>query len=787
MKNAPPSCLRHHLASVATWLIVTCATYATPILITGPGSYSQNFDTLANSGTTNAWADDGTIAGWFSQRSGTGTTYAAGTGSGTGGGLYSFGSATSIERALGTIGSNNAAAGSFAHGILLQNTSGESVTINSLAYVGEEWRNGGVTSAQVVTLWYQVSGSAITSLTPASNTAWTALSSGDFSSPVNTATAGGLDGNAAENRTAISINPNIDVPNGSYVMIRWSDPDHSGSDHGLAIDDVAIDWIASATPGLGLSTSPGNFVENAGAGASIGSVTIPAALGTDLSVNLSSSDTTESTVPDSVTIIAGTTSATFPINAVDDFFADGTQSVTISASASGYISAQTGVSVENDTDTPINVSVLPSSLAENAGTGAATGTVTIAENVTSDLTINLSSNDTTEATVSATAIILAGTNSVTFAVDAVDDSDVDGTRNVNIGASSTGYSSGSVVIQVTDFGDTAPPATLSPGAIAFTGFNADGNDDFSFVALSTIAETDSILFTDNPWNGGIVGSGGLFSGSEGVIKWTAPSGGVAAGTIVTISSASTSGRTTNLGTATGVSGLFNLGSSGDTLYAYQGATFTPTGFLAAIATTNADSIIGTGLSASHVIYLASNIDIAAYTGSRSSQSTFAGYLTLLGDTANNWITQDGTGDQGIDTTAPDVPFFTTAFTLATGGSYASWTSTNSTSQAINQDHDGDGVPNGVEYFLGGNTVTASFTALPAVVNTAGTLSITWTKAADYTGTYGTDFVVETSSTLAAGSWTAETLGVNVVITGNSVKYTFPAGSKDFARLKVTGP
>ena len=57
---------------------------------------------------------------------------------------------------------------------------------------------------------------------------------------------------------------------------------------------------------------------------------------------------------------------------------------------------------------------------------------------------------------------------------------------------------------------------------------------------------------------------------------------------------------------------------------------------------------------------------------------------------------------------------------------------------------------------------------------AGVLSVTWPKAASYTGTYGTDFVVETSDTLS-GTWTPETLGGSVIITGNSVKFTFPAG------------
>jgi hypothetical protein len=126
-------------------------------------------------------------------------------------------------------------------------------------------------------------------------------------------------------------------------------------------------------------------------------------------------------------------------------------------------------------------------------------------------------------------------------------------------------------------------------------------------------------------------------------------------------------------------------------------------------------------------------------------------------------------------------------TSATTG-FAGWQSANGTSGAINEDHDHDGVSNGIEWFLGGNTDTTGFTALPGVSNTGGALSVTWTKDAGYPGSYGTDFRVETSPTLT-GPWTAESSPGNVTITGNDVKYTFPSplGDKNFARLKVTGP
>ena len=125
--------------------------------------------------------------------------------------------------------------------------------------------------------------------------------------------------------------------------------------------------------------------------------------------------------------------------------------------------------------------------------------------------------------------------------------------------------------------------------------------------------------------------------------------------------------------------------------------------------------------------------------------------------------------------------------------FAAWQTANSTAGALDEDHDDDGVSNGIEYFIGGTTLpaanTTGFTALPSV--TPGSpLTVTWTKAATYTGTYGTHFRVETSETLS-GAWNPVSEGVGadtVQISGNNITYTYPAGpAKKFARLVVTGP
>ena len=215
--------------------------------MTTTGSHTQNFNALATSGSTNAWTDNSTIANWYSQRTGTGTTYTADAGSGTAGTLYSYGTGTAAERALGTIGSSNAAAGSFAHGVLLRNTSGNAITDIKVTYTLEQWRKSGVTTAQDITFYYKISSSTITSLNPNVNTGWTQVTGLTLSSPINTATAAALDGNAAANKvtaTNVAI-PTLSLANNDYIMLKWEDPDHTGTDHGLSIDDVTINWTVT--------------------------------------------------------------------------------------------------------------------------------------------------------------------------------------------------------------------------------------------------------------------------------------------------------------------------------------------------------------------------------------------------------------------------------------------------------------------------------------------------------------------------------------------------------------
>ncbi|MGJ8644687.1 MAG: choice-of-anchor Q domain-containing protein [Luteolibacter sp.] len=204
----------------------------------------------------------------------------------------------------------------------------------------------------------------------------------------------------------------------------------------------------------------------------------------ELTVNLLSDDATEATVPSTVSILAGQASATFTLTAVDDAILDGTQSVNITASASGFIDGSGTLNVLDDEASTLTLSILATSISENGGNTSVT--VTRSTNPTSELTVNLFSDDVTEATVPATVSILAGQASATFTLTAVDDAILDGTQSVNITATSTGFTDGTGLLDVTD--DDVATLTL---AIADPSISENGGS--STVTVSRNTDTTSAL------------------------------------------------------------------------------------------------------------------------------------------------------------------------------------------------------------------------------------------------------------------------------------------------------
>src|SRR5262245_24589035 len=214
--------------------------------------YTQSFDTLPASGSA-TWTNDSTITGWYHARTGTGTTIVANNGSSNAGNLYSYGTGTATDRALGSIGSGNAAIGNLFWGVRLTNNTGSTITSLDISYTGEQWRNSAA-AAQTVAFSYLVGSPSVTGSLAEFQSAGVAVPALDFVSPITGGAAGALDGNLAANRVTLTQSiTGLSIPNGTDVMLRWADPDHTGADHGLSIDDFSVTPQGSVLPTLNIS------------------------------------------------------------------------------------------------------------------------------------------------------------------------------------------------------------------------------------------------------------------------------------------------------------------------------------------------------------------------------------------------------------------------------------------------------------------------------------------------------------------------------------------------------
>lgn len=164
---------------------------------------------------------------------------------------------------------------------------------------------------------------------------------------------------------------------------------------------------------------------------------------------------------------------------------------------------------------------------------------------------------------------------------------------------------------------------INPGDIALIGIYTDAPDKTAFVALANLPAGTTINFTDEGWK-----SSGSFRSGENHFSWTAPSGGIAAGTVVSLD-------------------MSDLSNSGDQVIAYTGSSSNPT-FIFALnndgtnwasdATSNNNSALPTGLTNGGNAIALDEKDNAAYTGITSGTAS-----ALLAAIANksNWTGSDG--------------------------------------------------------------------------------------------------------------------------------------------------
>ncbi len=150
---------------------------------------------------------------------------------------------------------------------------------------------------------------------------------------------------------------------------------HGGYANASGGNNIGSPGVTGLTFGSGpsitltLDITPSSFSESASNPAATATVSRATSGTTDLVVNLSSSDTTEATVPSTITIPANQTSATFQVTAVNDSFPDGDKLVTITASATDATVATFDITVQDDGDVLQNNLLLTEVQSQQAAAG----------------------------------------------------------------------------------------------------------------------------------------------------------------------------------------------------------------------------------------------------------------------------------------------------------------------------------------------------------------------------------------------------------------------------------
>lgn len=249
---------RKSLCSLALLALAAVSAQA-QISYTG-GVYSQNFNTLAgttNNTTGNAWTDNSTLPGWYATKTtfvvtdatlgGGASSFDAtsGTGKDNNVGLFSFGTAASTDRALGSRATSNFPGNlNIFYGVRLVNNTSQTLTKFTVMYTGEQWYASTQSTTHTLQVDYQLGATSISTGT------WTAATGGTFTAPISTGTtARALDGNAAANRLGKAVMvTGVSWAPGQELWVRFRDDNESGNEQGLSVDDFS--FIAEDESGL---------------------------------------------------------------------------------------------------------------------------------------------------------------------------------------------------------------------------------------------------------------------------------------------------------------------------------------------------------------------------------------------------------------------------------------------------------------------------------------------------------------------------------------------------------
>lgn len=227
----------------------TLGSYAVTALNT---TYSQDFNTLASA--NNGQGTDLPI-GWTLVEYGNNanTAYTAGTGSANSGDSYSFGAASSTERAFGGLRSSNLVP---SIGFKAVNGSASTITNIRVKFTAELWRRGATNRRDSLRFFYRLGGATAPNVA-AIDTLGTEVPALVYASPTGTSVANGSSAPLHTQTLEAFINlPGAGLAPGNSITLAWIDEDVVGSEDGIGVDDLEIEFrdnTVSAQPRLGNS------------------------------------------------------------------------------------------------------------------------------------------------------------------------------------------------------------------------------------------------------------------------------------------------------------------------------------------------------------------------------------------------------------------------------------------------------------------------------------------------------------------------------------------------------
>lgn len=232
------------------------------------------------------------------------------------------------------------------------------------------------------------------------------------------------------------------------LWIRWVHQVTSADAYaysGWNLDDVQIQTVPDRQV---LLITPAEMAE--GGSSSSATLRIAPAATAALTFQLTSNRTgQELSFPDTVIIAPGETEVSFSITPLDDQLTDGSQSVTIQATASGWPSASAMTQI-HDNESGIMALALPLTIQEGATTANALSRLSISHIAPSDLQVTLQSSRPDRLLVPSQVIVPAGQQEVFFPLQAVEDDWIDSNQPVQITATVLHWPTAQAIIDVWD-------------------------------------------------------------------------------------------------------------------------------------------------------------------------------------------------------------------------------------------------------------------------------------------------------------------------------------------------